>query len=174
MAVQSVLEELGISYKSIELGSVELTGRINAQQREQLNVALQHFHLELMDDKKKIITERIKTIIIELLHDRNYIMELKLSSYLADRLEYDYNYLSNLFSEVEGFTIERFYILNRIERVKELLIYEDLSVTEIASLLNYSNVSHLCLQFKKVTGYTPSGFKKESGAEDFVWRNCEL
>ncbi|MGZ3923908.1 MAG: helix-turn-helix domain-containing protein [Flavisolibacter sp.] len=170
MAVQSVLEGLNIPYKSIELGKVDLNEGLNAQQLQQLNAALQHYHLELMEDKKKIITERIKTLIVELLHGGNDAMQLKLSVYLANSLQYDYTYLSNIFSEVEGSTIERFYIVNRVERVKELLIYEGLTVTEIANQLNYCNVSHLCLQFKKVTGQTPSEFKKLSEAADFVWR----
>lgn len=170
MAVQSVLEGLKISYKEIELGRVNLNGGLNAQQRQQLNASLQHYHLELMDDKKKIIAERIKTLIVELLHVESDAMQLKLSVYLADRLQYDYTYLSNVFSEVEGSTIERFYIVSRIERAKELLIYEGLSITEIASQLNYCNLSHLCLQFKKLTGQTPSEFKKRSEADDFVWR----
>ena len=170
MAVQSVLEGLKISYKEIELGRVKLTDGINAQQRQQLNTALQHYHLELMDDKKKIITERIKTLIIQLLHEEPEAIQLKLSVYLSNSLQYDYTYLSNIFSEVEGSTIERFYIVNRIERVKELLIYEGLSITEIAIQLNYCNLSDLCLQFKKVTGQPPSEFKKLSEADDFVWR----
>lgn len=170
MAVQAVLEALEIPYTSIELGRVKLANGINAQQRQQLNAALQHYHLALMDDKKRVIAERIKTLIIELLHGKNDVMQLKLSVYLANSLQYDYTYLSNIFSEVQGSTIERFYIVTRIERVKELLIYEDLSITEIAGQLNYSNLSHLCLQFKKVTGQTPSEFKKQSEADDFVWR----
>lgn len=170
MAVQSVLEALGIPYKSIELGRVKLIDGINAQQRQQLNAGLRHYHLELMDDKKKIIAESIKTLIIELLHAETDAMQLKLSVYLANSLQYDYTYLSNIFSEVEGSTIERFYIVTRIERVKELLIYEGWSITEIANQLNYCNLSHLCLQFKKVMGQTPSEFKKRSEADDFVWR----
>ena len=170
MAVQSVLETLNIPYKSIELGRVKLVDELNAYQRQQLNTALQHYHLELMEDKKKIITERIKTLIIQLLHEENDATQLKLSVYLADSLQYDYTYLSNVFSEVEGYTIERFYIVSRIERVKELLIYENWSITEIALQLKYSSVPHLSLQFKKVTGKTPSEFKHLSEAEDFVWR----
>ena len=160
MAVQSVLEGLKISYKEIELGRVKLTDGINAQQRQQLNTALQHYHLELMDDKKKIITERIKTLIIQLLHEEPEAIQLKLSVYLSNSLQYDYTYLSNIFSEVEGSTIERFYIVNRVERVKELLIYDELNLTEIAYQMHYSSVSHLSAQFKKVTGLTPSHFKQ--------------
>ena len=170
MAVQSVLETLKIPYKSIELGQVELVDDLNAYQQQQLNTALKHYHLELMEDKKKILTERIKTLIIQLLHGENDATPLKLSVYLADSLQYDYTYLSNVFSEVEGSTIERFFIVSRVERVKELLIYENWSITEIALQLKFSSVSHLSLQFKKVTGKTPSEFKNLSEAEGFVWR----
>ncbi|MBC7826603.1 MAG: helix-turn-helix transcriptional regulator [Chitinophagaceae bacterium] len=173
MAVQSVLEGLSIRYSSIELGKVALLEVLSPDQQKKINAALQHYKLELMDDKRKILVERIKILIIELLHSPDNEMRLKLSEYLSKGLHYDYTYLSNIFSEMEGSTIERFYIVTRIERVKELIVYEDLSVTEIAYQLNYSSVSHLCLQFKKVTGQTPSMFRKKCESGDFVWRICE-
>ena len=170
MAVQAVLEELEIPYQSIELGMVKLSRDIDSKEQEQLNTALKYYYLELMDDKKTILTERVKTLIVELLHEVNDEMHLKLSSYLSANLHYDYTYLSNTFSEIEGYTIEKFYIVNRIERVKELLLYENLNITEIAYQLNYSSVSHLCLQFKKITGLTPSAFKRLCESDNFVWR----
>lgn len=112
-------------------------------------------------------------MIIETFNDSQNEMLLKLSEYLSKSLNYDYTYLSNIFSEMEGSTIERFYIVTRIERVKELIVYEGLTISEIANQLNYSSVSHLCLQFKKVSGQTPSMFKKRCESEDFVWRTCE-
>ena len=173
MAVQSVLEQLEIDFLSIELGKVKLAGELNSEQQKGLNAALKHYELELMDDKKNILVERIKTLIIEMFHSPNDEIRLKFSEYLSKSLHYEYTYLANTFSELEGSTIEKFYILNRIERVKELLMYEALSVKEIAYQLNYSSESHLCQQFKKITGQTPSVFKKLCESEEFVWRTCE-
>ena len=140
-----------------------------SDQPERLDTELKIIGLELINDKKKILVERIKTLIRELFYSPNQIY-LNLSVYLSNHLEYDYNYISNIFSEVEGNTIERFYIETRIERVKELIIYETLNVTQIAYRLNFSSASHLCQQFRKVTGITPSKFKKLSATEDFIWR----
>ena len=170
MAVQSVLESLNIDYLCIELGKVSLPGDLMVEKQYVLNAALKKYELELMDDKRMILVERIKTLIIELFHSADADFRLKFSGYLSHRLQYDYTYLSNMFSELEGSTIEKYYITQRIERVKELMIYEELSVTEISHLLNFSSVSHLCLQFKKVTGQSPSVFKKHCLTEDFVWR----
>lgn len=173
MAVQSVLEELSIPYETIELGKVTISEALSPEQHKSLNASLQYYKLELIDDKRKILVERIKVIIIQLFDSPKDEMRLKLSEYLSKSLNYDYTYLSNVFSEIEGSTIERFYIVTRIERVKELIVYEDLSITEIAYKLNYSSISHLCLQFKKVTGQTPSMFKRLCESKDFVWRTCE-
>lgn len=170
MAVQSVLDELKIEYLTIELGRVTLTGELNAEGQKNLIKALAHYGLELMDNKKKILVERIKTLIIEMFNSPNDEVRSKFSEYLSKSLHYEYTYLANCFSDMEGSTIERFYILYRIERVKELLVYEALSIKEIAFQLNYSSVSHLCLQFKKVTGQTPTMFKKLCESEEFVWR----
>ncbi len=173
MAVQSVLEALDIDFLTIELGKVKITAELTSGQRIKLNAALKQYELELMDDKRKILVERIKTLIIDMFHSSDTEIQPKFSEFLSKKLHYDYTYLANTFSEMEGSTIERFYIVNRIERVKELIVYETLSITEIAYQLDYSSVSHLCLQFKKVTGQTPSAFKKLCESEDYVWRTCE-
>jgi AraC-like DNA-binding protein len=173
MAVQAVLERLNINYSLIELGKVRLTSNLSLLQAKDLDAALQVYELELMDDKRKILVERIKTLIIELFHASEVEGQLKFSEYLSRKLHYDYTYLSNVFSEMEGSTIEKFYITNRIERVKELIIYDGLTVTEISHHLHYSSASHLCLQFKKVTGFTPSRFKAMCASEDFIWRECK-
>ena len=174
MAVESVLRELTIPYNTVQLGMVTIPQALNADQLQRINTALHAYRLEIMDDKRKILVERIKVRIIELFNSTDNDMRLKLSEYLSRGLHYDYTYLSNIFSELEGSTIERFYIVSRVERAKELIVYEeDLSITEIAYQLNYSSVSHLCLQFKKVTGQTPSTFKKQCVSQDFVWRTCE-
>jgi AraC-like DNA-binding protein len=170
MAVAAVLQQLQIEYQTIGLGWVELGSNISSAQQQALDEGLRHYQLELMDNNKDIMVERIKTAIIEILHADQMETNLKLSVYLSERLGYDYTYLSNTFSEQEGYTIERFYIETRVERVKELLMYEDFTITEIAYRVNYSNVAHLCLQFKKVTGKTPSEFKKSCRTEAFVWK----
>ncbi len=173
MAVQSVLESLNINYSRIELGKVILTAELTLKEKEVLDFSLRKYELELMDDKRKVLVERIKTLIIELFHSSEVELHLKFSDHLSRSLHYEYTYLSNIFSDLEGSTIEKFFITQRIERVKELMVYEELTVTEISHHLNFSSVSHLCLQFKKVTGRSPSTFKKLCATEDFVWRNCE-
>jgi AraC-like DNA-binding protein len=173
MAVEAVLKGLDIAFESIELGRVTLAGELDPDQLKKINTALGFYELEIMNDKKKILAERIKTIIIEMFHSPDLEIKFKLSEHLSRRLGYDYTYLANAFSETEGSTIERFYILSRVERVKELIVYEALSIKEIAYHLNYSSVSHLSLQFKKVTGETPSMFKKLCESEGYIWRTCE-
>lgn len=173
MAVRAVLQNLNIDYTAIELGKIQLPTELSLQQRSDLDSALRVYELELMEDKRKIIVEKIKTLVIELFHSSDAELGLKFSAHLSHCLHYDYTYLSNVFSELEGSTIEKYYIMQRIERVKELIVYEGLSITEISHQLNFSSVSHLCLQFKKVTGQTPSLFKKLCATEDFVWRKCE-
>jgi AraC-like DNA-binding protein len=170
MAVQSCLEMLEIPYINIELGRFELANALTNEQNKNLISALEYYQLELMDDKKMILVERIKTQILEMVHSENVAPPLKFTAYLSNALGYDYTYLSNMFSEEEEQTIERFYILSRIERVKELIIYEEKTIKEIAHELNYSSVSHLCLQFKKVTGETPSRFKKIWQAPPHIWK----
>jgi len=159
MVVKYELEKLGLHYTTVELGEVEITDKISKDQLDNLGVALKLTGLELMDDNKKILVEKIKTIIIELIHYNDEQIKINLSDYLSEKLNHNYTYLSNLFSEVKGTTIEQFYLAHKIEKVKELLVYDELNLTEIAWKLHYSSVSHLSNQFKKMTGLTPSHFK---------------
>jgi AraC-like DNA-binding protein len=159
LVVKDVLKNLGINYLSISLGQVELPGNVTRIQLEQIRTALKPSGLELMDDKKSVLIEKIKDIIIEMVHYEDELPKVNFSDYLAEKLNYNYTYLANLFSETEGTTIEHFIILHKIERVKELIIYDELNLTEIAWKLHYSSVAHLSNQFKKVTGLTPSFFK---------------
>jgi len=159
MVVKSELEKLGIAYHHVELGQVDLVEELTEIQRESVRLMLLHSGLELMDDKKAVLIEKIKTIIIELVHYSEEPLEINFSEYLSNKMDYDYTYLSNLFSETEGTTIERYLIIHKIEQVKELIIYNELNLTEIAWKMNYSSVAHLSHQFKKITGLTPSFFK---------------
>ena len=159
MVVKSELEKQGINYTRVELGEVDIIGRVSKEQLDSLGAALKLTGLELMDDKKLILVEKIKTIIIELIHNSEGQLKINFSDFLSEKLDHNYSYLSNLFSEVKGTTIEQFYLANKIERVKELLVYDELNLTEIAWKLHYSSVSHLSNQFKKMTGLTPSHFK---------------
>jgi AraC-like DNA-binding protein len=160
MLVKVELERLGLHYNTVELGEADIMGEITEEQREQLNHALGKAGLELMDDKKAMLVERIKNVIIDMIHYSDEPPLTKYSVYLCEKLNYDYTYLANLFSEVRGMTIEHFIIIHKIERVKELLVYDDLNLTEIAEKLHYSSVGHLSNQFKKTTGLTPSHFKR--------------
>lgn len=159
-AVKTELEKLHIIYGVIDLGEVEIVGSLSKIQAEQLKLGLLKAGLELMDTKKAKIIEKIKTSIIEMVHYSNQPMMLNFSHYLADKLGYDYTYLATIFSQVTGFTIAHYVIAQKIELAKELLLYDELSLTEIAEKLNYSSVAHLSGQFKKVTGLTPTYFKK--------------
>jgi len=159
MVVKSELEKLGLHYTTVELGEVEITDNISKDQVEKLSLALKMTGLELMEDNKKILVEKIKTIIIELIHYSDEQIKINLSDHLSEKLNHNYTYLSNLFSELKGTTIEQFYLATKIEKVKELLVYDELNLTEIAWKLHYSSVSHLSNQFKKMTGLTPSHFK---------------
>ena len=159
LMVKDALIRIGIPYKSINLGEVELAENISKQHREQLQKVLFESGLELMDDKKAILIEKIKLIVIEMVHYSDEIPKLNFSEYLSEKLDLDYTYLSNLFSENQGLTIEHFIILHKIERAKELIIYDEKNVSEIATILHYSSVSHLSNQFKKKTGLTPTFFK---------------
>jgi AraC-like DNA-binding protein len=160
MIVKSELDKLGLNYKSVELGEAEIMEDVSAEQLAGLNTALKKSGLELMDDKKSILIEKIKNVIVELVHYSDEPLQINFSNYLAGKLNYDYTYLSNLFSEVQGTTIEHFIIIHKIERVKELLVYDELNLSEIAYKLHYSSVAHLSTQFKKITGLTPSHFKQ--------------
>ncbi|HUR66054.1 MAG TPA: AraC family transcriptional regulator [Chitinophagaceae bacterium] len=160
MIVKSELEKLGLRYKTVDLGEVELDGEISPSQNEQLKKALSGSGLELMDDKKAVLIERIKAIIVEMIHYEDDPPKTKNSDYISKKLGQNYTYLANLFSEAAGTTIEHYIIIHKIERAKELIIYNELNLTEIAWKLNYSSVAHLSTQFKKITGLTPSFFKK--------------
>jgi AraC-like DNA-binding protein len=159
MVVKSELEKLGLHHRPVELGEVEIMEDLSPQQRNQLNIGLKNAGLELMEDKRSMLVERIKIHIIELLDNQDEQIKVNLSDYLSGKLNHNYTYLANLFSEVKGTTIEKFYLNHKIEKVKELLVYDELNLTEIADKLHYSNVAHLSNQFKKMTGLTPSHFK---------------
>jgi len=159
MVVKSELAKLGLHYFVVDLGEAEIKEDISPQQLAHLSVALRKSGLELMDDKKSMLVEKIKTVIIELVHYSDDQIKINLSDYISEKLNHNYTYLANLFSEVKGTTIEKFYLSHKIEKVKELLVYDELSLTEIAFLLHYSSVAHLSNQFKKMTGLTPSHFK---------------
>lgn len=159
MVVKSELDKLGLHYTIVELGEAEIMEDIPTTQVEQLNHSLRKHGLELMDDKKSILVEKIKTIIIELVHYNDEQIKVNLSDFLSEKLNHNYTYLANLFSEVKGTTIEKFYLSHKIEKVKELLVYDELNLSEIANKMHYSSVAHLSNQFKKMTGLTPSHFK---------------
>lgn len=158
-AVKSELDKLGLHYSKVELGEVEIMENITEEQRNQLKYSLLQSGLELMDDQKSILIERIKITVVEMVHHAEEFPKINFSDYISEKLKHDYTYLANLFSEVTGVTIEHYIIAHKIERVKELLLYEDLNLTEISYKLNYSSVAHLSNQFKKVTGLTPTFFK---------------
>lgn len=163
MVVRSELEKAGLLVLGVELGEVEIKNPPTNQQQMKLTSSLNKLGFELIDDQKSRLIEQIKTIIIEHVHYTDTPAPLKLSAILTDKLNYDYGYLSNLFSEVEGSTIEKYYINQRIEKVKELLVYNELSLSQIAFQLGYSSVAYLSSQFKQVTGMTPSAFKNLQG-----------
>lgn len=160
MAVKSELDKLGLHAISITLGEVELETKCTENQKRDLLKSLRSLGFDLIDDKKNITIERIKTVLIDLVYNKNNVLNSNLSDYLANDLAQDYSALSNLFSEIEGITIERYFIAQKIERVKELLTYDELTLSEIAIQLQYSNVAHLSNQFKKTTGFTPTYFKQ--------------
>ena len=160
MVVKDVLTNLGLHYTVVELGETEILENISPAQRELVKTGLLKAGLELMDDKKSVLIQRIKNIIIDLVHYSEEPLRVNLSEYLSQKVNRDYTYIANLFSEVQGTTIEKFFIAHKIERVKELLVYNQLSLTDIAYKMHYSSVAHLSNQFKKVTGLTPTYFKK--------------
>lgn len=160
MAVENKLNKLKIPIEKITLGEVILKEKLTPEQREQVENAINPLGFEIIDDRKSRIIQKIKTLIIELVHNQDNAIKTNLSDFLSKELHHDYNYLSNLFSEIEGTTIEKYFINQKIERVKELLVYDELTLSEIAFQLNYSSVSYLSNQFKKVTGLSPSHFKK--------------
>lgn len=159
MVVKSELEKLGIRYTNIELGEIELKEELTDRQCKRLKVGLRNAGLELMDDKRAVLIEKIKNVIIEMVHYSDELPTVKFSQYLSEKLNYDYTYLSNTFSEVKGITIEHYIIMHKIEKVKELILYDELNLSQIANKMHYSSSAHLSNQFKKVTGLTPSFFK---------------
>jgi AraC-like DNA-binding protein len=160
MVVKSELQKLGLKCIVIDLGMVEIMEDITLEQREQLKVNLLRSGLELLDDKKSILIEKIKGVIIEMIHYHDELPKVNYSEYISEKIGNDYTYLANIFSEVKGITIQQFIIIHKIEKVKELLLYDELSLTEIAYQMHYSSVAHLSNQFKKVTGLSPSFFKQ--------------
>ena len=159
MVVKDELKKLGLHHLKVELGEVEIMEDIPTEKRNQLNLALMESGLELLEDHRAILIERIKNVIIEMIYYSDERPKTNFSDYLSEKLNHDYTYLANLFSAVAGVTIEHYIIVHKIERVKELLIYDELNLTEISYKLNYSSVAHLSNQFKKITGLTPSYFK---------------
>lgn len=160
MMVEQELQKLGLHYVVVDLGSVEVLEDITSEQHEALKRNLLQSGLELLDDRRSILIEKIKNVIVEMIHYQDELPKTNYSDYIAEKLGYDYTYLSNTFSEVKGINIQQFIIHHKIERVKELLLYEDLNLTEIAYKMHYSSVAHLSNQFKKVTGLSPSFYKK--------------
>jgi AraC-like DNA-binding protein len=160
MAVKEALKKLGLHFMVVDLGEVDIMETITDEQRSQIKLALHRSGLELMDDKRAMLIEKIKTIIIEMVHHSDELIKVNFSDYLSEKMNHDYTYLANLFSEVQGTTIEHFIIAHKIERIKELIIYGELNITEIAWKMNYSSIAHLSNQFKKVTGLSPSHFKQ--------------
>ncbi len=160
MMVKTELDKLGILYKQIDLGTIETFETIDDEQREKLKKNLLKSGLELLDDKKSILIEKIKNVITEMIHYSDELPNVNYSDYISEKLDLDYTYLANTFSEVKGITIQQFIIINKIEKVKELLLYDELNLTEISNKLHYSSVAHLSNQFKKITGLTPSFYKQ--------------
>jgi len=159
MAVKAELNKLGLHFIVVDLGEIEIMEELSAEQILQLKVALSGIGFELMDDKRAILIERIISVIIDMVHNSAEMNNLNFSDYLSKKLNHHYTYLSNIFSEVKGITIQQFIIIHKVERIKELLMYDELNLTEISYLLNYSSVAHLSNQFKKITGLSPSHFK---------------
>ena len=160
MLVKEELLKLGLHYVIVDLGVVEILEDITQVQHDQLKENLAISGLELLDDKRSILIDKIKNVIIEMVHYTDELPDVNYSVYISEKLHYDYTYLSNLFSEVKGITIQQFIIIHKIERVKELLLYDEMNLTEISYLMHYSSVAHLSTQFKKVTGLSPSFFRQ--------------
>lgn len=160
LAVKEELRRLGLHFIVVDLGEVEIMEDMTTNQREQLRAGLLLSGLELMDDRRAVLIERINNVITEMIHHSDELPKVNYSDYISEKLKYDYTYLSNLFSEVKGITIQQSIIIHKIERVKELLFYDELNLTEISFKMHYSSVAHLSNQFKKVTGLTPSAYKQ--------------
>ena len=160
LAVKEELKKMGLHFIVVDLGEVEIMENLTILQINELKAALLNSGLELMDDKRAILIEKIKNVITEMIHFTDELPEKKYSNYISEKLNHDYTYLSNIFSEVKGITIQQFIIIHKVERIKELIIYDELNITEIAWKMNYSSVAHMSNQFKKVTGLSPSHFKQ--------------
>lgn len=160
LVVKEELQKLGLHAVSIDLGTVEILENITKQQKKYFSINLKKYGLELLDNKRNILIVKIKALIVEMIHYSDELPTVNYSEYISEKLGYDYTYLSNIFSEVKGITIQHFIIIHKIERVKELLLYDELNLTEISYLLQYSSVAHLSNQFKKITGLSPSYYKK--------------
>jgi len=159
MMVKAELQNLGLHFVVVELGTVEILENITQAQHDQLNNNLKRSGLELLDDKRGILIERIKNVVVEMIHYSDEVPNVNFSDYVSEKLGYDYVYLSNLFSEVKGITIQTYIIQHKIEKAKELILYDELNLSEIAFKLHYSSVAHLSNQFKKITGLTPTFFR---------------
>jgi AraC-like DNA-binding protein len=170
--VRDLLNEMGLHFIMIELGEVDVMENISNSQREYLRSELQNAGLELMEDKRTILLEKIKYTILDVINNRDEDKRLNFSHYLSEKLGYNYNYLASIFSEASGTTIEQYMIVQKIERVKELISYEELSIAEIAWKMNYSSAAHLSNQFKKVTGFSPSQFKNLKNKNVLLWAKC--
>jgi AraC-like DNA-binding protein len=160
MMVKEELEKLGLHFVVVDLGTVEILEDLTAEQREVLKENLSQSGLELLDDKRSILIEKIKNVIVEMIHYTDELPKTNYSDYISQKLNYDYTYLSNIFSEVNGISIQQFIIYHKIEKVKELLLYDELNLSEISYKLHYSSVSHLSKQFKKITGLSPTYYKQ--------------
>ncbi|MBG9377210.1 helix-turn-helix transcriptional regulator [Panacibacter sp. DH6] len=160
MVVQTCCDQLKLSCKQIDLGEVEFLEALSPQQLEELKACLSKYGLRLMDDRRSMLVEQIKAVVIEMVHYLDELPDVKYSVYISEKLGKNYTYLANLFSEVKGITLEHYIILHKIEKIKELMLYDELSLSEIAYKLDYSSPAHLSNQFKKITGLTPSFFKK--------------
>lgn len=160
MMVKEELNKLGIKYVIVDLGIADILEEITFKQRKLLKENLSLLGLELLDDKKSILIDRIKSAIIEMIHYSDDLPKMNYSNYISEKLEYDYTYLANTFSEVKGITIQHFIIMHKIEKVKELLLYEELNLSEICYKMHYSSVAHLSNQFKKITGLCPSTYRQ--------------
>ena len=158
--VKEELKKLGLHFIVVDLGEVDIMEDLSIVQRDQLKAALQISGFELMDDKRALMIEKIKNTIKEMFDDNDEIVKIKNSDYISEKLGVDYATLASLFSEIQGTTIEQFIISHKVERIKELIVYGQLSISDIAWKLNYSSVAHLSNQFKKVTGFSPSHFKQ--------------
>ena len=158
--VKSIVEKLGLQLVSIDIGEIEVGEILSAQQYEKLKESVHESDFEMISGKENILTEKIKNVVIEMIHYSDEMPVIKYSSYISSKLKTNYTYLSKIFSRVKNVTIEHFIILHKIERVKQLLLFNDLTLSEIAWKLHYSSTAHLSAQFKKITGITPSLFKK--------------